>query len=56
MIPEKQQEMYDMVKAIYKHLGIDGRKPTDINQVRKEAEKDVLKFAEKRKKKDIKDN
>lgn len=40
-----------MVKAIYNHLGIDGRKPVDINEIRKDAEKDVLKFAEKRKKK-----
>lgn len=40
-----------MVKAIYRHLGIDGSKPVDINERRKQAEKDVLRFAEKRKKK-----
>lgn len=46
----QNKELYDMVKAIYNHLGIDGRKPVDINQVRKQAEKDVLKYAEKKRK------
>ena len=37
-----------MVKAIYRHLGLDGKQPISIKAVREQAQQDVLKFLEKK--------
>ena len=46
----EEKELFTMVKEIYSHLGLDN-KPLRLDDIRKQAEKDVLKFIEKRKKK-----
>lgn len=45
-----EKELFDMVKAIYTHLGLDGKRPVSIKEVREKAERDVLNFMEKKRK------
>jgi hypothetical protein len=45
------QRIEEKLDLIIHHLNINGDKPVDINQVRKDAEKDVLRFQEKKRKK-----
>lgn len=42
------QELYNMTKAIYHHLGLDGKKPLSINQLQKNVAVDILKWREKK--------
>lgn len=44
----EEQKLISMVTEIYNHLGLSGKVSYDF---KKQAEKDVLKFIEKRKKK-----
>ncbi|MGP8153951.1 MAG: hypothetical protein ACLQBQ_07410 [Smithella sp.] len=46
----EEQKLFNMITEIYHHLGLDGQKPISIIQVRVDAQKDVLKFQEKRRK------
>lgn len=43
----EQTELFRMVREIYHHLGLDGRKIVSIKSVQKQAQKDVLKWKEK---------
>ena len=45
-----QEELYEMVKAIYNHLGLDGKRPSSMNDVKEQAKRDVLIFMEKKRK------
>ena len=33
MSPTAEKELYDMVKAIYIHLGLDGKRPASIHDI-----------------------
>lgn len=37
-----QEELYEMVKAIYNHLGLDGKRPSSMNDVKEQAEREVV--------------
>jgi len=45
-----ENELLRMVTEIYHHLGLDGSKPISINDVKIQAQKDVLRFQEKKRK------
>jgi len=46
------QSLYKMTKEIYHHLGLDGQRPISLNNVKDEAQKDILKWKNKRREKD----
>lgn len=46
--PNQELELYKMVSEIYHHLGLSGQKPLSINQVSLEAQKNILKWREKK--------
>jgi hypothetical protein len=48
---QEQRELFQMVKELYHHLGLDGERPQSINHLREEAKKDVLKWQERQAKK-----
>lgn len=50
MSPSAEKELYDMVKAIYVHLGLDGKRPESIHDIQDQAKRDVLIFMEKKRK------
>jgi len=45
------QSLYKMTKEIYHHLGLDGQRPISFNNVKAEAQKDILKWKNKRREK-----
>jgi hypothetical protein len=48
----EEKKLFDMVTEIYHHLGLDGQLPISINKARIDAQKDVLKFQEKRRRRE----
>ncbi|MEN6375488.1 MAG: hypothetical protein ABFD75_12040 [Smithella sp.] len=44
----EEQQLFTMVKEIYHHLGLDGERPISLNHLRDKAEKDILKWREKK--------
>jgi len=47
----EEQKLLSMVSEIYHHLGLDGQRPVDINKIKIDAERDILKWQEKKRKK-----
>lgn len=45
---DQQSDLYKMVSEIYHHLGLDGQRPLSINHIQIEAQKNILKWKEKR--------
>jgi hypothetical protein len=53
MLTDKEQaHMYQMVKEIYHHSGIDGIRPVSFETIQKEAERKVLAWKAKQLKKE----
>ncbi len=48
MSNERLENIEKMVTEIYRHLGLDGKKPLSINQVRIDSEKKILKWKAKK--------
>lgn len=44
----EEQQLFTMVKEIYHHLGLDGKRPLSIDQLQRDAQKDILKWREKK--------
>lgn len=44
----EEQQLFAMVKEIYHHLGLDGQRPLSIDQLQRDAQKDILKWREKK--------
>lgn len=51
MTAAEEQKLLEMVSEIYHHLGLDGERPIDINKIRIDAERDILNWKEKKRKK-----
>ena len=47
----QEVELYKMVSEIYHHFGLDGERPLSMNHVAEEAQKNILKWKEKKLKK-----
>ena len=43
----EQRELFEMVKEIHHHLGLDGSKIISMKDIREQAKRDVLKWNEK---------
>ena len=52
MTDAEEKKLFDMLAEIYHHLGLDGQQPISIIQARIDAQKDVLKFQEKRRRRE----
>jgi hypothetical protein len=52
MTDTQEKKIFDMLAEIYHHLGLDGQRPISIVQAGIDAQKDVLKFQEKRRRKE----
>ncbi len=48
----KMEEMYKIVKEMYHHLGLDGKKPLSLSSIQKQSEEKILKWKTKSLKKD----
>lgn len=48
MTDSEEKSLIKMVTEIYHHLGIDGQRPLSINHIQEEAQKDILKWKEKK--------
>ncbi len=44
----EEKKLFNMVMEIYHHLGLDGQRPISFNNVKDEAQKDILKWKNKR--------
>lgn len=45
---EQQVELFKMVSEIYHHLGLDGQRPLSFNHIQETAQKDILKWRERK--------
>jgi len=45
------QSLFKMTKEIYHHLGLDGQRPLSFTNLKEEAEKNILKWKNRRSKK-----
>lgn len=43
----EEKIMFNMVKEIYHHLGLDGKQPLTLNAIQKQSEEKVLKWKSK---------
>lgn len=43
-----EQKLFKMVMEIYHHLGLDGQRPLSLNSIKEEAQKNILKWKNKR--------
>jgi len=50
MTDAEEKSLLKMVTEIYHHLGLDDQRPFFINNIQEKAEKDVLKWQEKKSK------
>lgn len=48
----ESRELYEMVKAIHHHLGLDGKKPLSLSSIQKQSEEKILKWKNKSLKRD----
>lgn len=44
----EEKKLLNMVTEIYHHLGLDGQRPISFNNVKDEAQKDIMKWKNKR--------
>ena len=44
----EEQKLFIMVTEIYRHLGLDGQRPLSFNSIKEEAQKNILKWKNKR--------
>ncbi len=42
------KELFYMIKAIYHHLGLDGKRPLSINHIKEDVQKNILKWQSKK--------
>ena len=47
----EEKKLFNMVTEIYHHLGLDGQRPFQFNTIKKEAQENILKWKNKRSKK-----
>ncbi len=47
----EEQDLIKMIKEIYHHLGLDGQRPLSLNSIKEEAQKNILKWKNRRSKK-----
>lgn len=53
MLTEKEeQNLIRMVTEIYHHLGLDGQRPISFSTVKEEAQKNILRWKDKRRGRD----
>lgn len=45
------RSLYIMTKEIYHHLGLDGQRPMSFNNVKDEAQRNILKWQDRKKRK-----
>lgn len=48
MTDAEEKSLLKMVTEIYHHLGLDGQRPLSINHIQEKAQKDILKWKEKK--------
>ena len=52
MLTEAEEKLlFNMVTEIYHHLGLDGQRPFSFNTIKEEAQENILKWKNKRSKK-----
>jgi hypothetical protein len=51
MTHNEERQLFNMVAEIYHHLGLDGARPLSFSSIQNQAEKDVLKWNQKKLKK-----
>jgi len=44
----EEQKLFNMITEIYRHLGLDGQRPLSFNAIKDEAQKNILKWKNKR--------
>ena len=44
----EEKKLLNMVTEIYHHLGLDGQRPSSFTNIKDEAEKNILKWKDKR--------
>ena len=44
----EEQKLFNMITEIYHHLGLDGQRPLSFNSIKEEAQKNILKWKNKR--------
>ncbi len=48
MTQEEEIKLFNMVSEIYHHLGLDGQRPLSLTSIKEEAQKNILKWKNKR--------
>ena len=48
MTETEEQILFKMIKEIYHHLGLDGQRPLSFTNIKEEAQKNILKWKNKR--------
>lgn len=47
MTDTEERQLFQMVKEIHHHLGLDGKKPLSLSSIQKQSEEKVLKWKAK---------
>ena len=51
MTDAEERNLFNMITEIYHHLGLDGQRPFPFANIKEEAQKNILKWKNKRSKK-----